>query len=147
MPQQFLRDLRVNARIVQYGSIFVPQRVAVYVAGPHSTPRFAAPFLVLVGQPMRPAEPFPAFIQSGFADRGSAAYEIISGKMRAALCKDFAEWHQKWYDAHAFLCFRGRYYGPIRIINNSFCYRDCARVKVDILPLEGQGFTAAHAGI
>lgn len=88
MPQQFLRDLRVNARIVQYGSIFVPQRVAVYVAGPHSTPRFAAPFLVLVGQPMRPAEPFPAFIQSGFADRGSAAYEIISGKMRAALCKD-----------------------------------------------------------
>lgn len=110
MPQQFLHDLRVNARIVQYGSIFVPQRVAVYVAGPHSTPRFAAPFLVLVGQPMRPAEPFPAFIQSGFADRGSAAYEIISGKMRAALCKDFAEWHQKWYDAHAFLCFRGRYY-------------------------------------
>ena len=74
MPQQLLRDLCINARVVQYGSIFVPQRMAVYVAGPHSTPRFAAPFLVLVGQPMRPAEPFPAFIQSGFADRGSAAY-------------------------------------------------------------------------
>ena len=67
MPQQLLRDLCINARVVQYGSIFVPQRMAVYVAGPHSTPRFAAPFLVLVGQPMRPAEPFPCLLYTSGA--------------------------------------------------------------------------------